>query len=108
MNTTSRCMVWRRRTTRSWWRSWFRLSNLRDAVPSGCKWRYVPRGTYIVRLFVYVHWLYVERWRWVTAVWEGPRCCASPGFPAHLGMAGNIGDPLAEPAVSVYHPYPLG
>src|SRR5260370_10810408 len=33
MSTTSRCMGWRRRTTRSWWRSWLRLSKLGGRHP---------------------------------------------------------------------------
>src|ERR1700704_3861337 len=28
MNITSRCMGWRRRTTRNWWRNWSRSSKL--------------------------------------------------------------------------------
>ena len=39
MSTTSRCTGWRRKTTRSWWRSWFRSSNthvgIRPQLSSG-------------------------------------------------------------------------
>src|SRR6267142_2048186 len=35
MSTTNRSMGWRRRTTRTWWRSWFRLSKAYLRAPGG-------------------------------------------------------------------------
>src|SRR5713101_4024643 len=99
MSTTSRCMGWRRRTTRSWWRSWLGSSKLGGHHPVLQKWRYVPRGTFcsgdIVRITIYIYCLYIKQWKGVTRrgevarmrVFRG-RAKASAGTDA--GVAGIL------------------